>query len=49
MKNWKIIMWRNKKIPRTGKFKDKLFPRVDCPSGKSIYKYYLEKHRTQVV
>ncbi len=24
------------------KNKDKLFPRVDCDCGKTIYKYYLE-------
>jgi hypothetical protein len=29
--------------------KDKLFPRVDCSCGKTIYKYYLGKHlRTNI-
>jgi hypothetical protein len=36
------------------KNKDKLFPRVDCDCGKTIYNYYLEKHlktkyHTQIV
>jgi hypothetical protein len=36
------------------KNKDKLFPRVDCDCGKTIYKYNLEKHlytkyHTQIV
>jgi hypothetical protein len=25
-------------------YKEKLFPRVDCLCGKTVYRYYLERH-----